>query len=102
MGVTMTKGRMLEDHYREAGTVQRVRLTSLPKKYDERRKAVDKRIGRRKTDSWFPYNPLFVTQALAQALIESSSASPKSSLEGNKGGCGCVDGPVGGLFNLDI
>lgn len=33
---------------------------------DERRFNIDHRVGRRRTDVWFPYNPAFVVQALGQ------------------------------------
>lgn len=33
----------------------------------DRRRAPDRRMGRRRTDAWFPYSAAFVAQALAQA-----------------------------------
>lgn len=34
---------------------------------EDRRTARDPRLGRRKSDAYFPYNPCFVVQALAQS-----------------------------------
>lgn len=33
----------------------------------ERRRGPDRRLGRRSSDVWFPYNPAFVVQVLAQS-----------------------------------
>jgi hypothetical protein len=42
----------------------------VPAPTEERRRRPDLRLGRRRTDAWFPYNPGFVAQAIAQSTAD--------------------------------
>lgn len=46
----------------------------------ERRRGPDWRLGRRRSDAWFPYNPAFVVQVLAQSAADSAPGAPAAGI----------------------